>query len=71
MLLIQGKVTINAKSGEKLEIPDGAVLENKVIDRLLFIYFAYYSTGYMTCLYTCWCPGYQWPWRSLRKLHHV
>jgi hypothetical protein len=27
---MQGKVTITAKSGVKLEIPDKAVLENKV-----------------------------------------
>lgn len=27
---MKGKVTVAAKSGEKLEIPDGAVLENKV-----------------------------------------
>ncbi|KAL1833524.1 hypothetical protein DCAR_0103617 [Daucus carota subsp. sativus] len=31
---LKGKVTINAKSGEKLEIPDGAVLENKDINGL-------------------------------------
>ncbi|KAK1370772.1 UTP--glucose-1-phosphate uridylyltransferase [Heracleum sosnowskyi] len=29
---LKGKVTINAKSGEKLEIPDGAVLQNKDIN---------------------------------------
>ncbi|KAL2942826.1 UTP--glucose-1-phosphate uridylyltransferase [Bienertia sinuspersici] len=29
---LKGKVTINAKSGEKLEIPDGAVIANKEIN---------------------------------------
>ena len=32
----QGKVVITAKPGEKLEIPDGAVLENKVRQTLCF-----------------------------------
>ncbi|KAH9738590.1 UTP--glucose-1-phosphate uridylyltransferase 1 [Citrus sinensis] len=31
-ITLKGKVTIAAKSGEKLEIPDGAVLENKEIN---------------------------------------
>lgn len=31
-ITLKGKVTIAAKSGEKLEIPDGAVLENKDIN---------------------------------------
>jgi len=31
-IVLKGKVTITAKSGSKLEIPDGAVLENKDIN---------------------------------------
>lgn len=27
---LKGKVTVTAKSGTKIEIPDGAVIENKV-----------------------------------------
>lgn len=30
LLTFQGKVTVAAKSGVKLEIPDGAVIANKV-----------------------------------------
>jgi len=30
LVLQQGRITISAKPGVKLEIPDGAVIENKV-----------------------------------------
>lgn len=39
-LLLQGRVTIAAKPGMKLEIPDGVVIENKVGHFNLFILFA-------------------------------
>lgn len=40
-LLLKGRVTINAKPGMKLEIPDGVVIENEVSHLHLFAYFVY------------------------------
>lgn len=40
-LLLKGRVTINAKPGMKLEIPDGVVIENEVSQLYLFAYFVY------------------------------
>lgn len=48
----------------KLEIPDGAVLQDKVVDmHSLFIIF-YIFTG-IRLAYT-WCPEYEWSGRYVR-----
>lgn len=61
---MKGKVTITAKSGVKLEIPDNAVIANKVKTQInlhhhmLQIMLIFVAVLYV--LIVLFCAGYQW-----------
>lgn len=61
-------MTIAAKPGVKLDIPDGAVLENKVENNGVYDFIPEDVIIGVLTVKTFSCAGNQWPWGPLEAL---